>query len=239
MGRPHADIVEQAIQLNVAMAADGANVCWAKCFIAMLTAVDPSSGENAKNLRSIPVQTWHTRLQASWQMRVWLGWVDGARGRALRAIPDDETRGMKLATFNQWFRVLELPKGQGFAYHLNCYDQIRAVARFKMSAHDLNIETMRRLHGNDRIPRNARTCQCCNAGAREDELHIFECEAYTALRAAYTDIIPGYPDLHDPDTWMRQTMNPSSDFRANWTRWADFLIKAMVVREAEIAGPHT
>ena len=63
-------------------------------------------------------------------------------------------------------------------------------------------------------------------------MHIFECIAYTGIRAQFTDIINGLP-INDVDSWMRKTMNPVD--RKSWQRLADFLIMVMAVRERTLA----
>jgi hypothetical protein len=97
-----------------------------------------------------------------------------------------------------------------------------------MSFHKLSIETGR----HTRVSRANRLCPCCNANAREDELHVFECAAYAGLRAQFTDIISGL-SVNDVDSWMRRTMNPVD--QRSWQRLADFLIIVMAVRERTLA----
>lgn len=59
----------------------------------------------------------------------------------------------------------------------------QALARFRLSAHKLAIETGR-WHKPQKIPRNERKCTLCNI--LEDEFHfIFECKMYVDLRIKY------------------------------------------------------
>ncbi len=58
--------------------------------------------------------------------------------------------------------------------------EIRTVAAFRMSAHKLHIETGR--HTRPTTPREGRLCTRCNARCVEDEMHLFECARYEAVR---------------------------------------------------------
>ena len=97
-----------------------------------------------------------------------------------------------------------------------------------MSSHDLNIELMR--HAPNRRPRQFRLCRCCDAGAREDEMHVLDCEAYRDIRATYADVFD-VPHDPNPDAFMLHVMNPGHDARA-WSRLANLLINIMARRKS-------
>ncbi len=66
----------------------------------------------------------------------------------------------------------------------NCHFR-RIIAQIRTGSHFLEVEMGRRTQ----IPRENRTCKCCNTGKVEDEAHfIFECEAYESVRLRYRDI---------------------------------------------------
>ena len=108
---------------------------------------------------------------------------------------------------------------------------IKAVARFRMSSHDLNIEAMR--HHPYRRPRSMRICPCCNNNSREDEIHIFECDAYQDIRDDFTDILQVHNNAN-LDAYMLQTMNPGHN-QHDWYRLANFLVRVMAKRTALLA----
>ena len=144
--------------------------------------------------------------------------------------------GIKLLTYNLWFAAPDTDDSGGFIRYLNRPEHIRAVSTFRMSAHCLNIESMRWGRGAQHVQRNNRLCKCCDNQVREDEAHVFECPAYADLRAEYADILPIGIPVQEIDIWMRTYMNHGNNAHS-WRRLADLLIKIMAVRESIVAPP--
>ena len=64
----------------------------------------------------------------------------------------------------------------------------RDLARFRISAHKLKVETGR--HTRPVTPLNDRSCDKCDAGEIEDEKHvILRCSAYKQQRKKFLDIL--------------------------------------------------
>jgi hypothetical protein len=61
--------------------------------------------------------------------------------------------------------------------------QIRALATFRLGAHDLDVNAMR--FGPHKQQRRQRVCQLCTMTCVDDECHVFECpaQAFALLRA--------------------------------------------------------
>ena len=82
--------------------------------------------------------------------------------------------------YNTWFYSGSFNISHTFWFNLFRPKQIHAMARFRMGAHRLNVESerWRRPH----VPRSQRICKCCKMGVVEDELHILYCPLYIDLR---------------------------------------------------------
>jgi hypothetical protein len=243
VARSDSDIVKQALKENIQDLAFGGigvgaldttpDKCWGSSFYSMVHAVQPILDVKVHNLNKLPVSQVMQTLHDRWHNRVWDRWVEVPIGSvSVRSVPEDDTNGFKKATYRSWFCPGSLEKGEGFAYHLHTSAQIKALATFRMSSHDLNIELMR--HAPNRRPRSMRLCRCCNSGSREDELHILECEAYLNIRLDFADIFT-VPFGGNPDAYMMYTMNPGHNGHA-WHRLADFLIRVMAKRKAILDG---
>ena len=236
IARSNDDIVKIALKANAEIAFGTLPVaagvlpanpkCWFGSFYNMIRVIDPAEAVFVRGLRHVDAGTITTGLLTKWQHKT-STLLTSVQAYQMRAIPDAFSSGMKTFTYGKWFGQGE---PAGYLYALNRAQHIRAVAALRMSFHKLNIETGR--HGR-RVLRANRICQCCDANTTEDELHIFECTAYTGLRAQFNDVISVVP-INDVDAWMRNTMNPT-DFRS-WQRLADFLIMAMAVRERTLAA---
>ena len=200
----------------------------------MMCHVQPvmEAGRNVLSFRQISTTDIMQSLHEHWQSSVWGQWVDKPADFVnVRSVPDADSDEFKKATYRSWFCPGDIEKHEGFAYHLQTPVLIKAVASFRMSSHDLNIEAMR--HHPYRRPRSSRICPCCNTNSREDEMHIFECDAYQDIRDDFADIL----EVHDTgnlDTYMLQTMNPGHD-QHGWYRLANFLVKVMAKRTASLA----
>jgi len=242
--RPETDLVKQALKANVEELAFGgrgvgqlatsSDACWASAFYSMMCHVQPvmEAGRNVLSFRQISMTDIMQSLHEHWQLSVWGQWVDRpADFVSVRLVPDADSDGFKKGTYRSWFGPGDIERHEGFAYHLQTPVLIKAVARFRMSSHDLNIEAMR--HHPYRRPRSLRTCPCCNNNSREDEMHIFECDAYQDIRDDFADIL----EVHNNDNldaYMLQTMNPGHN-QHGWYRLANFLVRVMAKRTALLA----
>ena len=69
----------------------------------------------------------------------------------------------------------------------------KAIAQFRISSHQLNIETGRFNKKNAYIPPEQRTCKYCSLSKMEDEYHfLMECPRYEPLRLKLLERIMGY-----------------------------------------------
>jgi hypothetical protein len=137
-----------------------------------------------KQKRAIELGAFTGALQAY----VDSGW-DEVRGSGHGGPRDAASTDRRLATYEQWFGV---DKGQKIrppmAPYLSCVmprERMRCMARFRLSAHDLKVETGRYVG----TPYNGRTCDRCSAKPVQDERHIMlECTGFADIRAQFSDI---------------------------------------------------
>ena len=127
-----------------------------------------------------------------------MGGLDGAQGLVRTAqLPEGIRR--KHLTYFACFKPTQ--PGQRPAYlslgQEHC-KQIKQMARFRLSCHNLRVELGRRPLPH-RLPWQERTCTRCSAAHRaslacavDDEHHmIFECERFEALRNEAAEFVPG------------------------------------------------
>ena len=190
----------------------------------MVCSIDPALENHIHDCKIIDVPELVDKLEYAWRDSVWGEWrALSANTSLLRAIPTEQSLGFKHATYRHYFCADMLDKGEGFTPHVHMPAQIKALATFRMSSHDLNIERLR----HRRVPRHLRICTCCTAEMREDELHVLECSAYADIRARFAHLFPeanGQPT----ETNMRRFMNP--EHPALWRDLAEFLICVMAKR---------
>ena len=233
IARPVHDIVRIALRANLDIAFDnlqenpgvlpilpGNPVCWCGAFYNMICSINSSEAGFVRGLRHVDVGTITKSLTHKWLHKT-ADLTTSVQAYQLRDVPNTISTGMKTITYCKWFGDCQ---AAGSLYALNRLQHICIIASMRMSFHRLNIETGR----HDRVMRANRLCRCCAAGAREDELHIFECAAYADLRAQFADIITQIP-TNDVDSWMRKTMNPLD--HGSWQKLANFFIMVMAVRE--------
>ncbi len=198
--------------------------CWAVAFRNMIQSIAPHYTELVDSLELIPVEAVLSAFDEQGSTQAWGDWRSLASdAQPLRHIPPANSSGFKLATYRHLFCTDTVEKKCGFADHVHTPAQIKALASFRMSSHDLNIERLR----HTRRPRNERLCECCDQQCVEDELHVFECPAYAHIRASFADLIP-VPTPPCPEAYMRAFMNPTQP--TQWPRLADFLIRVMTER---------
>ncbi len=75
-------------------------------------------------------------------------------------------------------------------------------------------------------PRENRLCQRCSARCVEDEMHVFECAKYEALRQKHGITLPPACD----DAYFCSLMNPANG--ADWKRLAAYLSDVFLMRNA-------
>ena len=99
-------------------------------------------------------------------------------------------------------------------YLLKCSNELhrRQLARFRLSAHNLNIERLRYVH--PRIPPEKRICNQCTRNECENEFHfILKCDKYSMLRnTMFENISRTHHDFDKLDeqrkfTWLCSNTN--------------------------------
>jgi hypothetical protein len=220
--RRDTDVVRRALQASLS---EGTAGSWGKAFLTLLRVINQQWGEAAVNMQRLDgvgiLQELSSKLHAGWDV------VAAEPAANLRLVEDTRSKGIKLLTFHRWFRSSQVAAGGGFYRHLMRPKHIRAMAEIRMSAHGLNIETLR--HVRPRLPRDDRVCTCCDAGIREDELHIFECAHYADLRHRH-GITPVSGNL---DLYMQTIMNPGTE-PERWIQLAEFLVAVLARRARTI-----
>jgi hypothetical protein len=169
-----------------------------------------------------------------------------AQGRLLEApcqvreVPDSEHLGFKLKKYLQWFSYgANMDAKQRYIYHLFDQDLVQTMARFRMGAHWLNAECMRKGADGKVVARSNRLCPCCLSGAREDELHVLECPYYQDIRLRYNGLFPVYEDgVVTDDEGMNKLMNGDGS-RRFWNKLAHFLLACKRSREKVVVPRHT
>jgi hypothetical protein len=147
------------------------------------------------------------------------------RGKALavRAAPESFSAGFMALTYQQWFRADTWVRKESFTYHLHRQADIKAVAKFRVGMHCLNIREGRLA----KVRRHERLCPCCKGGV-EDEMHMMmECPAYDRHRAA-NQALCARPEGGWSDAAFRERMNGAT--RGHWEGLADFIGRCMETR---------
>ena len=127
-----------------------------------------------------------------------------------RALDDDHGGGIKSITYANWMLPTDDNNGSSYINLLNHSNDIKCIARMRLRAHNLNIESDRS------TIRSSRFCRCCDmvvSGRKvlEDEMHfILECPLYSIDRIELYDKLSIKPDTNTTDSLMRHVMNPSS-----------------------------
>jgi hypothetical protein len=179
-------ILKEVVLGDVALAGQ-TNDCWVAQVHTAMTELGcapiftrPAVGE--PHVRAVDLPTFLTALHA----RIGSAW-DRVQGLDPRAAVLPQGCGRKLVTYANWMAVdwtrdpakprppLPAYLGMSLSAHVR-----RDVARMRLSAHHLRVETGR-WTGTDR---QARICALCDAGVTQDERHVlFECDALAAIRA--------------------------------------------------------
>jgi hypothetical protein len=228
------DVVRAALQDNVMMAQEGA-ICWSKFFIDTLDRLGLDYRDKVCDLQPIDSKSVLAALNSKWQDHVWkkVGTLSNAPA-AVRDVPDTQGTGFKTWTYVRWFKPCSTflsRRAESFIRHVHRPERIEALARFRLGAHHLNVNTQR-FEGNH-VARSLRVCKCCNVNCREDERHLLECPAYNDVRAAFQDVVPSVVSPDISDSALLQLWNKST--KHDWDRFADFLIAVFRVRGVLLA----
>jgi hypothetical protein len=216
--RPVGDLVRRCLLDSLSRQDDS----WGSHFLALLGNIDAGSAERVRASREVKVDVLKSGLHERWKAT----WPDVApyAGQDVRSLTVSEN--IKFITYSKWFMAASPDKRHRFTYHLLGPKEIRAVATFRMSAHQLAIETGR----HSRVPRAARVCRCCDSGIREDELHVFECGRYAYLRRKHGFVEPASAC----DAVVMAMMNPG-DNAAGWKSLACYLMDVFAMRDIELS----
>lgn len=242
VARANGDWVKCAVQASLQLADTGAGCgsCWGAAFRASIKAVSPESEQLVKGMLVLPLTQLLDTLQSKWYEHIWHDWAQWA-DNATPPRAYQPSHGFKRVTYRSWFCHGTIYEGEparcpaherhGFAYHLNKPEHVRAVASFRMRAHELNIEQ-------HNMPRAQRFCECCrdangNHHCVEDEMHLLECPAYEQLRHQFADVLSAACNPMSDDA-MYMTMNPTEPVK--WRRLASFLLKAFELRSSILNG---
>jgi hypothetical protein len=228
--REQGDVVRAALEDNVQMAQQGMS-CWVGCLINTLTQLGLDHREAVHNLQPFDVKSVLSILYDKWHNALWHAVVAPLRRDNLevRNVPDQNRDGFKQWTYERWFKPSTFMGSQPFIRCVHRADRIEALARFRLGAHHLNIETGRYEH----VPRSMRVCTCCHANCREDERHLLECAAYADVRADFSDVVPVHLSPDTSDSSLHQLWNKSEPHE--WNRFADFLIRVFKQRATLLA----
>ena len=127
-----------------------------------------------------------------------------------RKLGDNQGDGIKSITYATWMRSEDNGDSTSYTNLLNDRDDIKCIARLRLRAHNLNVESERS------NPRSSRICRCCAMvvdGRRivEDEMHfMLECPLYSEDRKLFFEKLGIEPGLVDKDLSMRRVVNPDS-----------------------------
>ena len=125
-------------------------------------------------------------------------------------ISDNQGIAIKPITYANWMMPEDRNHSSTYTNLLNNRDDIKCIAKLRLRAHNLNVESDRS------TSRSGRICRCCDMvvdGRRaiEDEMHfMLECPLYAEDRNIMFEKLKIEPELVDKDSSMRLVMNPSS-----------------------------
>jgi hypothetical protein len=143
---------------------------------------------------------------------------------AVRAAPESFSAGFMALTYQQWIKADTWVRKEAFGFHLNKPADIKAVAKFRVGMHCLNIRGGR-LAGN-RVRRSEQVCQLCKHGV-EDEMHVMECPAYEQHRQK-NQALCARPEGGWTDQEFRGRMNGAT--QEHWEGLAAFLRSCLDTR---------
>ena len=210
MARPNNDLVKISMVESMELAAGGTR-CWAS----NLSRYFPSV------LQADPVPL---SLLDSFSNVIDPNPIGTSLFSVIRDRPDSERVGTKFMVYKTWFYNGNTNDSHTFWFNLHRPQQIYTMARFRMGAHRLNVESER--WQRPPIPRSQRVCKCCRMGVVEDELHFLYCTFYTDLRFKFNIHLKGGGQI---DHSMRALMN-AHDYDS-WYALSSYLIACFKRRD--------
>jgi hypothetical protein len=229
---PDHNIVKCAMleSIGMSLSSDACTECWGHSFLRCMCAIGqfqhPMQVKDGDG-KLTPIEL--TRILKKAQEPVEGEWAAATAlgGGSPRGIPDCHHDGVKLAVYAAWIAPgHSRDRGTDYTALLNRQQYIIAIAKMRMGAHDLNVNSMR--WGANKVVRSKRTCGCCDGGTVEDELHfMLECPAYSTERRALLDALIDdgvvvTEDMNDCDR-MRWVMNGNGT-RRYWCALARYII---------------
>ena len=161
----------------------------------------------------------------------------------IRDIDDNHRKRFKVIKYLKWFsRNPDMDMKSNYTSKLFSADQIRVIAKFRLSCHCLNCEHLRMIEGVN-VPRSKRICGCCPFNKIEDEMHVFECPFYNDIRLEYYSLFQHLCRnvFQDDDmvvwNWefsddkFREFMNGDGD-PSFWPKLANYLIACKKKRQS-------
>jgi hypothetical protein len=222
--RPVEDYLHAAMAENVCMAADMGmpshvrQRMWAFHFLRCMQYIGKTCVGTDGGMMRVDLNEALAALERRWLEDEW-NVVNSMHGPwllqpcAVRSAPEG-LKGFKLLTYCKWFRCEDTPKQQRYTFCLDRYDQIRIISQFRTGSHWLGIQQGRYR----KQTRAQRTCGHCS-GEVEDEMHIFYCPQYSALRYELNITVPA----EQSDACMRACMNGYTPDQ--WVALANFLLR--------------
>ena len=150
-----------------------------------------------------------------------------AGGLAVRAVPDEVSKGFQSLTYRRLFQPGKWVRKHSLSYHLQNHDLIRVLAKFRLGMHGLAVQADRMRAGQEKTVRSNRRCPCCKT-SREDEMHmLLECPAYSEHRAGHADWF-----AEPRGGWTDQSFNDrfNHETREGWEGLARFLMACFKTR---------
>jgi hypothetical protein len=236
--RPEDDMVRAALACNASAAevlrGRGGTASWASAVRTVVHALDQNASALVTTASELPGGDLIKKAGELWMETVWKGVLSEEQeveGDPVRSCPDSGVRannGYKLRTYKHWFYT-PFQVGCGYVYYLLRQQQIHAISRLFLGAHDFEVERGR-FRGGVRQQRAARVCKCCDMGTVEDEMHVLlECPAWEQLRVLtglFTHDIGGPPSKERMCAITR-----CGNDAVRWRQLADFVIRVEAMRK--------
>jgi hypothetical protein len=236
MARPADDLVRMAAVQSMALSSS--RVSWASAVMDCVRCIDLVSFESMQvhPTHGVAVSSIIEKVRDRWHSVLWKPLISfqqnlGGVGMEVRACSDAVREGFKLYVYSRWHRrpVAPFRKGENWIYHVHDVRHVAAIARYRLGCCWLNIERMR--YGVHQVPRSQRTCPCCSVNAVEDEMHVFECPAYSSLQLQQR--FAGVSSLvNTTDGAMYARMNCADG--GSWRRLAHLLFCMYKCRESVV-----
>ena len=186
VNRPACCILYKAAKENILQVRDG----WCSSVISMIykaSGLHSTLNDEANLLTPLPQNNILQLIQAKEEcdknriMNPIIMTTHGTVGSMVRGCPDHVRSGYKSFKYDKWFADSGSDAHDPVVFYVNDVFDIRILSRFRCGMHWLATEKDRL----QMIGRSGRLCRCCRKGEREDELHLFFCDAYEDIRNAF------------------------------------------------------